>query len=335
MAQTVTLGLADVQALARRIFASLGFGAVDAGILADTIMRAERDGPRSHGLFMLPAYASSVRSGWADPRGVPNLERPRPGRLDVDGGNNFAQISMARYRDDLIAAARELGVATLSIRNSHHIAALRGDIEPIAAQGLIALMFVASRLWLAPWRGRRRVFGTNPMAFACPRPDGPPIVWDMASSAVALTDLRLAASQGHAAPADAILDAQGNPTTDPRAIESGGMLLPFGGHKGMAVALMVEILAAALTGGNLALEDQSAKTPGAMSARGGQLMLVLDPAGAGGASFGRRVAMLIGAIEGNGEARVPGDGRLARRAAAERDGVTVDAALLDRLNKLG
>lgn len=335
MAQTVTLGLADVRALARRIFVSLGFGVVDADILAGTIMRAERDGPRSHGLFMLPAYASSVRSGWADPCGVPKLERPRLGRLEVDGGNNFAQISIARHRDDLIAAARELGVASLSIRNSHHIAALRGDVEPIAEEGLIALIFVASRPWLAPWRGRRRAFGTNPMAFACPRPNGPPIVWDMASSAVALTDLRLAASQGHAAPADAILDAQGNPTTDPRAIESGGMLLPFGGHKGMAIALMVEILAAALTGGNLALEDQSAKTPGAMSARGGQLMLVFDPAGAGGAAFDRRVAMLVGAIEGNGEARVPGDGRFARRAAAERDGVAVDASLLERLNKLG
>lgn len=334
MAHTVTLGLDDVQALAHRIFASLGFGAVETGILAGTIMLAERDGPRSHGLFMLPAYASSVRSGWADPRGTPSLQRTRAGRIEVDGDNNFAQIAIERYRSDLIAAARELGVASLSIRNSHHIAALRGDVEPIAAQGLIALMFVASRPWLAPWRGRRRVFGTNPMAFACPRSDGPPIVWDMASSAVALTDLRLAASQGHAAPADAILDAQGNPTTDPRAIEAGGMLLPFGGHKGMAIALMVEILAAALTGGNLALEDQSAKAPGAMSANGGQMMLVLDPAGAGEASFGRRVAMLVGAIEGNGEARVPGDGRLTRRTAAERDGVAVDAALLERVNKL-
>lgn len=334
MAQSVTLGLGEVENLARRVFTALDFEASEAAILADTIVRAERDGPRSHGLFMLPAYVSSVRSGWADARGVPALQRPRAGRLEADGGNNFAQLSIARYRDDLIAAARELGVASLSIRNSHHIAALRGDVEPFAARGLVAIMFVASRPWLAPWRGRRRVFGTNPMAFACPRPDGPPIVWDMASSAVALTDLRLAASQGHAAPADAILDARGNPTTDPRAIESGGMLLPFGGHKGMAIALMVEILAAALTGGNLALEDQSAATPGAMSARGGQLILVLDPAGAGGASFGRRVAMLVSAIEGNGAARVPGDGRLARRAVAERDGVALDAALLERLNKL-
>ena len=334
MPDPAAITLDEVEDLARRVFLANGFAEAGATILARTIRNAERDGPRSHGLFMLPAYVASVKAGWADPTGTPSLTRPRPATLAVDGANGFAQVAIDAYRADLIAAAREFGVATMAVRNSHHIAALRGDVEPFAEAGMIAIMSVASRLWLAPWGGTRKAFGTNPMAFACPRPDGPPIVWDMASAAIAVTEVRMAAAQGHDVPPDCILDAAGNPTTDPGALAKGGMLLPVGRHKGTAIALMVEVLAAALTGGSLALEDRSGEYPGAMSANGGQLIIAIDPSAGDPSAYAARLGTLMAALAENGDARVPGDGRLARRQAADAGGVKVDAALLERLNAL-
>lgn len=330
----VRLSLAEVEDLAGRVFLANGVSEATAAILAGIIASAERDGPRSHGLAMLPRYVSSLRCGWIDGRSEPSWSEPAPGLLRADGANGFAQAVIHRGRERLAAMARAQGIASLGLRNAHHIGPLRADVEPLAEQGLIAIAMSNSRPFLVPWQGTRSIFGTNPMAFACPREAPPPLVWDQASSVMAISDVRLAAAEGRALDEPAGLDPGGAPSRDPAAVLDSSRLLPFGRHKGAAIALMVEILAGALGGGNLAIENRGADVPGALSSNAGQLLIAIDPALAHGPGFAGRIAALLAAYEDNGEARIPGDGRLGRRAQAERDGIAVEQGLLDRIEAL-
>jgi delta1-piperideine-2-carboxylate reductase len=163
----------------------------------------------------------------------------------------------------LVEKARSAGIAVLAIRNSHHFAALWPDVEPFAYEGLVALSVVNSMTCVVPHGADRPLFGTNPIAFAAPRADGEPIVFDLATSAIAHGDVQIAARKGERLPPGMGVDGLGQPTQDPKAILEGGALLPFGGHKGSALSMMVELLAAALTGGNFSFEFDWKNHPGA------------------------------------------------------------------------
>lgn len=325
---------AELRALLERIFARHGVATPGAALLAGTVAAAERDGCLSHGIFRVPGYIASLKSGYVDGAAVPAVHQDRPGTIAVDGRRGFAQVALHAARDRLLEATRRQGIACLAVRNAHHYAALAPDIEPFAEAGLVALSCVNGRSRVAPWGARRAVIGTNPLAFACPRVDAPPLLWDMATSAIANGDVLLAARGGHTIPAGVALDADGAPTTAPRAVLEGGALLPFGGHKGGAVAVMVEILAAALTGGRFGFEDEAHLHPGAMTANAGQLVILVDPEATGGADFAVRVGGLLERIADAGAGRVPGDRRLARRVEAERLGIAIEAARLEELRQL-
>jgi (2R)-3-sulfolactate dehydrogenase (NADP+) len=172
------------------------------------------------------------------------------------------------------------------------------------------------------------VFGTTPMAFAAPRQHAPPIVVDLALSQVARGKILTAAQKGEPVPRDWAVDEHGQPTTDAKAALKGA-LQPIGGAKGAALALMVEVLAVALTGAHFGFEassffDAEGPPPGV-----GQLLIAIDPgAFAGRELFVGRIAALAGAIEGAAGARLPGSRRLALRAKAMAEGLAVDASLL-------
>ena len=326
------LSLEDVRRIALDVLRGSRLDEPALGILADRIVAAERDGPASHGLFMLPSYVSGLRSGWINPAAVPRIDIGSS--IHVDGDNGFAQTGIEAVRAHLGSAARANGIALLTQRNAHHIGALRSDVEGFAEEGLVALMFVATRKRVVPFGGTSALLGTNPFAFAAPVANRPPFVWDMATSSTALTDLRMAAEAGEAVPTGTGVDRDGRPTTDARAILDGGALQPFGGHKGSAIAMMVEILAAGVTGGRFAVEDQAASVPGAASANGGQSLIVIDPQRASGTDLARRLEDWFTRFDDNDGLRLPGDGRLARRAAASRDGILVRSALLAQLQGL-
>jgi delta1-piperideine-2-carboxylate reductase len=333
-ADTTRLDLDAVRRLAEAVLDANGVARPTVDILAGRIMAAERDGPASHGLFMLPAYVSSLRAGWVDGRATPQMTRRSPAALHVDGAGGFAQAGIESARDATVAAARAEGVALLTQRNAHHIGALRSDVEPFAEAGLLAMMFVATRRRVVPHGGSRPLLGTNPLAFAAPVAGRPPFVWDMATSASSISDVRLAAEAGRPVPDGTGVDRDGRPTNDATAIIDGGALLTFGGHKGGAIAMMVEIMAAGLTGGNFAVDDRASSVPGAASANGGQCLLVIDPTTASGTDLPQRLAGWLAGFGDGAGGRLPGDGRLARRAAAIRDGVTVGTALVERLRGL-
>ncbi|MEM7088202.1 MAG: Ldh family oxidoreductase [Pseudomonadota bacterium] len=329
-----TLTLDQIQALAQSVLNAAGMDRQGSDVLSGLVMKSERDGPRSHGLRMLPVYVQSFVSGYANPQAQPRVDHIAPAVLRGDGDNGYYQIVLAQAQDPLIRMAHANGLAAFTCSNCHHLGALRFDTEPFARAGLVALAVVNSLSMIVPHGGQRPVFGTNPMSFACPHDRGEPVVWDQASSVAALMDIRMAAAEGVKLTHPAGLDSNGEATTDPTQILETRSLLPFGEHKGAAIAFMVEVLGAALAGGTLSVDNADREQHGALNIKGGATLIVVDPARFGSPSFRDYVSRICAQIEGNGDARIPGDGRLAKRAAAIQHGVKVSTEVLDQLNAI-
>ena len=324
----------ELVALLQRVFIRHGTSLEVAAVLAHNCASAERDGAHSHGVFRIPGYVSTLNSGWVSGKAVPVVEDVASGFVRVDAANGFAQPALAAARGLLVEKARSAGIAVLAIRNSHHFAALWPDVEPFAEEGLVALSVVNSMTCVVPHGADRPLFGTNPIAFAAPRADGPPIVFDLATSAIAHGDVQIAARNGERVPLGTGVDSLGQPTQDPKAILEGGALLPFGGHKGSALSMMVELLAAALTGGNFSFEFDWSNHPGARTPWTGQLLILIDPAKTAGQGFAERSQELVRQMHAVGLRRLPGDRRHRTRAKSLEQGIVLELALLQQLREL-
>lgn len=327
-----------LQATLARIFERHGTSAEVAAVLAHNCASAERDGSHSHGVFRIPGYLSTLASGWVDGHAIPRVQDRAPGYLAVDACNGFAQPAYMAAYDTLAAKARANGIALLAIHNSHHFAALWPDVEPLARDGLVALALVNSMACVVPSGGTRALFGTNPIAFAAPRAGHDPLVFDLATSAISHGDVQIAAREGRLLPDGFGVDRHGRHTNDPRAILDGGALLPFGGvhgsYKGSALSMMVELLAAALTGGHFSFEFDWSGHPGAQTPHTGELIIAIDPAKSCGRSFAQRCEELVQAMAGAGQARLPGERRYRQRALALRDGIALPADTWCELQRL-
>tara|TARA_R100000365_G_C2732856_1_gene62773 strand:+ start:193 stop:1203 length:1011 start_codon:yes stop_codon:yes gene_type:complete len=328
------IAFTDLVALLEAIFVRFGTSRQVAAILADNCARCERDGAKSHGVFRMKGYTDSLATGWVDGRAEPVLEEAAAGFLRVDAQNGFAQPALALGRDVLVEKTRANGIALLAIRNSHHLSALWPDLEPFAEQGFIALSTVNSFACTVPHGGQSAVFGTNPIAFGAPTRSGEPVVFDMATSSMANGDVQIAAREGNQLPPGAGVDSNGNPTTDPNAVLNGGALLPFGGHKGSLISMMIEFLSAALTGGNYSFEFDWSGHPGAATPLTGQLIILIDAARAGGAPFGVRAETLIDEMASAGVKRFPGQHRFAARKRSDAEGIALGADDLNWLEAL-
>jgi len=309
-----------------------------ARVIAGRMAQAQRDGALSHGLLRLPGYIATLDSGWVDGAAVPQMEDIAPGVLRVDAHNGFAQIAVEFAREPLMRKARANGIAILAIRNSHHFAALWPDVEPFARAGFVAISFVNSKRRVLLWDGDKPLVGTNPLAFAVPGAGGDPLVFDQATSVISQGEVLLAAKEGRQV-ADGIgTDAQGRPTRDPNAILDGGALRAFGGHKGASIAFMVEVMAAAITGGQFGYEHDQTGYPAAQTSRAGQTVILIDPDRSTGSSFGARVEALLKQAGASGVSRLPGAHRYARREKSHAAGIPVsdDAwKLLETLSARG
>ncbi|AIG01385.1 malate/L-lactate dehydrogenase family protein [Pseudomonas fluorescens] len=333
-AVSTSMAFAQLVALLKAIFIRHGASPDVASVLADNCARAEQDGAHSHGVFRIPGYVSTLGSGWVNGQAVPVVEDVASGFVRVDAANGFAQPALAAARPLLVEKARSAGIAVLAIRNSHHFAALWPDVEPFAEEGLVALSMVNSMTCVVPHGADRPLFGTNPIAFAAPRADGPPIVFDLATSAIAHGDVQIAARKGERVPPGTGVDSLGQPTQDPKAILEGGALLPFGGHKGSALSMMVELLAGALTGGNFSFEFDWSNHPGAKTPWTGQLLIVIDPSKTAGQDFALRSQELVRQMHAVGLRRLPGDRRHRTRAKAQLEGIMIEGDELARLRSL-
>ena len=304
------------------IFVREGCSGDNAHAVARALVAAEADGLKGHGLSRIPTYLQMVRSGKIDGTARPSATRPRPGVLAIDAAHGFAYPALDLAVAELPALAAAQGIAAASIRRSSHCGETGLPCEALAKQGLVALLFANTPGAMAPWGGRQPVFGTNPIAFASPLQGRDPVVVDLALSKVARGPIVAAKQRGESIPQGWALDAEGTATTDPDKALAGSMI-PLGDAKGAALAFMVEVLAACLTGANLAFEASSFLDGKGSPPATGQLLLALDPSAFGHAQFGERIAALAAAIEQQPGARLPGTRRLASRARAAREGIVI------------
>lgn len=328
------LDFESLAALLERVFLRAGADAPVARILAANCAACERDGSQSHGIFRVPGYLSSIASRWVDPRATPAVEDVGAAMVRVDARNGFAQPALAAASDLLLSKVAATGAAVLAIRNSHHFSALWPDIEPFAERGLLAISAVNSFACAVPHGARRPVFGTNPIAYAAPRLGGPPLVADLATSSMANGDVQIAARLGQQLPPGYAVDGDGMPTLEPQVVLESGALLTFGGHKGSAIALLIELLGAALTGGAFSYEVDWSAYPGAQTPHTGQCIILIDPDRGRGRQFAARTEGLVEKLFDAGLSRLPGTRRYACREAAARQGIPIPAAELARLEEL-
>lgn len=333
----VTLfGFDELVELVLPVFTSNGCSDEVAQHLAINCVSAERDAANSHGLFRLRGYVSSLRSGWVDGKAIPILEDAGAGFLRVDAMNGFTVPALAAGREALLDKVSRNGVAIIAIRNSHHLGALSLDVEPFAENGLLAISVINSMKSVVPAGGKKAVYGTNPIAYAIPRLNAAPLVVDQATSSRAHGDVQIAARDGEELEPGVGVDHNGQPTTDPRKVLDGGALLPFGGYKGAAMAMLVEVLCAALVGGKFSYEVDLSRHPGAATPHTGQFILLIDPQKGRGElpHFIDRIEALIAALQDAGQDRFPGDRRLASRESAARQGIPLTSEHLAMINEL-
>jgi delta1-piperideine-2-carboxylate reductase len=305
-----------------------------ATLLAENMAGAERDGAHSHGVFRIRGNLGSLDSGWVDGKAVPVLEDVAPGMLRADGRNGFSLPALDMASEPLMQRARANGIAMLSVRKAHHFSAVWPDIEPFARQGFIALAMVNSMASVVPHGGHRKVYGTNPFGFAAPREGRDPLVFDQASSAMANGDVQIAAREGRELPPGSGVDRHGKPTTDPKAVLDGGALLPFGGHKGSSIAMMMEIMGAALAGSDYSFEIDWSAHPGAATPHGGQTYILIDPKRGAVNSFADRLEVLIEEIHDAGQSRLPGDRRYENRRDSLANGIPISNEALTEIRRL-
>jgi len=328
-----TLTVAAIEHLAQSALAAHGASPAAAASLARAIAAAERDGLASHGLAYLPTYCEHLDIGKVVGAAEPVLEQTAPAALLVDAGAGFAHPAIDLGLAALLPLAHAQGVATLAIRNSYNCGVLGYHTERVAAAGLVGLGFTNAPAAIAPWGALKPVLGTNPWSLAVPGADGPAFVIDQSASVVAKSEVIKRARAGEPLSPGWALDEHGQPTTDGQAALRGTMM-PSGGAKGVGTALLVEVMAACLTGATPGVRASPFSGPAGGPPRTGQFFVAFAPDATSGGAFGDRLGEVLAAFAAQLGARLPGSRRRAARARAERDGVAVDAGLLARVRAL-
>ncbi len=328
-----TLTLDDVERIARACLMASGATALQAEPVARSIRDAEAEGTRGIGLGYLPWYCGHLRVAKIAGAAIPHVTQPAPGTVLVDAADGFAHPAYEAGEPLLIAAAQAQGIALMGISNAYACGVLGYFTGRLAAKGLLALMFANASATMAPWGGRTPFFGTNPWSMAAPR-DGAPLIMDSSSSATAFVNLATAARTGAPIPAHWALDSEGRPTTD-AAAGMAGSIAPSGEHKGSALALMVEVLAAGLTGAHFSYAASSLGDDLGGPPRLGQTIIAIRADSLGQTGVTARIETLLGEMGAQEGVRIPGDRRHANRALTGAQGVEIDDDLANTLRNLG
>jgi LDH2 family malate/lactate/ureidoglycolate dehydrogenase len=333
---THSVALDQLRTCLATLLERLDVSAPHAAQIADVLLDAELRGYPDHGVWFLGEVAGWYRSGALNPR--PNIRVVHETELSLllDGDGGCGAVAAQQAMDWCVERAHQRGMAMAGIQRSGHFIAGAPYVTSAARAGCLALAAANVTPLMPPPGGRRRTLGTNPFAFAAPTGGEFPLVFDMATSAIAGFKVRLAAREGRRLPPDLIANAQGEPTTDPQDFLNGGLLLPFGGHKGFGMALLVEVLAGVLTGASFGAEAS------VTHAREGHFFLALDPAlFLPAAQFTQRMDELIRQVKsgervaGTDELFIPGERGQRRAAELRRSGqVPLDTQGWRTLNEL-
>lgn len=332
MSGNMTISLDEVEALALAALLRAGASEAQAWPVARSIRSAEAEGTRGIGLGYLKWYCGHMRVGKITGNAVPTVIHRTPSVIFVDAKDGFAHPAYEAGEAALIAATQAQGIAILGVANAYACGVLGYFVDRLARAGLVALATTNASASIAPWGGAVPFFGTNPWAFAAPRA-GDPLVMDGSSSATAYVNVAGAAKRGETIPADWALDRSGQPTTDPVEGLKGSMA-PAGGHKGAVMALMVEVLAAGLTGANWSFQASSLANDEGGPPRLGQSIIAIAPGVLSGVDFGAGLEVMLASMLSQPGVRLPGARRHANRKVAERQGVDLDREFAAELTKL-
>src|SRR5438105_866509 len=270
----------QLRRVTRAILKSGGSAAPEADLVADHLVQANLAGHDSHGVGMIPAYVRHLKAGLVVPNTRAKLVKDEGAVLMFDGGRGYGRSVAGEAMAAGITRCRQTGVVALTLANAHHIGRVGAYGELAAAAGLVSLHFVNvtdHRALVAPFRGTDARFVTNPVCIAIPGTDRqPPVLLDMATSAIAMGKVRVAKNEGHEVDAGVLIDQHGKPTRDPNVMyaEKTGALLPFGGHKGYGLAVVTELLATTLSGGP-SIQPGNPRLGGIIN---NMLSILIDPA---------------------------------------------------------
>lgn len=331
---TKNMSVSSIHELTKSTLMQFGADAENAGAVADTVSMAERDGCLSHGLFRLPGYVATLKSGKVNGKARPTVKNLAPAVVQVNGHNCFAPHAVKAGRAALIEAANTCGVAIMPMIGVHHFAALWPDLEEICESGLAAFACVSYKPSVIPAGGRKPLYGTNPIAFGWPRPGKSPMIFDMATAVMARGEVAISAREGHTLPEGVGVDADGNPTTDPNEILKGA-LLAFGGYKGSSISMMVELLAGAMIGESFSFEAAERDLADGGPPQGGEFLFAINPSLVRGDDdwYAHAEGFFDKVYEQDGT-RLPGDRRYQNRAKHDKDGVEVSQIVLDKIAAL-
>jgi (2R)-3-sulfolactate dehydrogenase (NADP+) len=320
--------------LARTAMAKAGANSKMAEAAARHLVRAEEQGLPTHGMSRVPFYCSMLRRGRADGTAEPAVSSAKPGVCLIDNRDGLPYVSAALAVEEVIRRARANGIAFAGIRNSSHAGVLGIHLQPIADAGLVGFGFTNSPAAIPAWGGKKGLFGTNPVAAAFPRRTGDPLVIDLALTTVVRGKIMMAMRKGEKIPEGWALDRDGRPTTDPKEAIERGSLFPIGGAKGAMLALMFELICAALTGAAIGAEADSFFSEEGNKPRIGQAFIAIDPGAlAGTERYLERVETVIAAMQADAEVRLPGARRFTSQRAASA-GIEVPDELIGQIEKL-
>lgn len=336
MGETVTLSLDQLYTISYETLRRLGLSEEHAQVNARLLQTCQRDDCGSHGIYRLISCAQAIKAGAVVLDAKPEATDHAGGIVKVDAKGGFSTLAYELGRPLLIEKARKLGLAAMVINHCSHFSALWPEVERLADDGLVSLAMVPSHSWVAPAGGKSGVFGTNPIAFGWPRAGQYPFVFDFATSAAARGELELHRRADKPIPLGWAVDKEGQPTTDPVAAIEGAMLT-FGGHKGSALAIMIELLAGPLIGDMLSMESQEFDAGRNVAPVHGELIIAFNPESFLGVQMAEHMARgekLFSAITEQG-ARLPSQRRYASRERNIASGtVQISKQLYDDILKL-
>lgn len=329
-----------VKQLAAAIAAKAGVKKKDAAILADALVDADIHGTSTHGISRLNIYTRRIQKGLIDPRAKLVIERSHGAVMSVDAGNGLGQVQAVKVLEKLAKKAKKTSVAAATIRNSQHFGALSYYCNLAAKQDLILFATTSCEPSMSPEGACQAFFGTNPIAVSFPTGKGWTIKIDLATSIVARGNIIAAQKKGQLIPAGWALSPDGEPTTD-AATALAGTVLTMAGHKGYALALMVEVFSSVLSGAAIGPAIGSMYKNMDRKQDVGHFFFLLDIAAfMDVAEFKRRLDKTIDDIKacrkrpGVNEILVPGERSHRKAQENTAQGISIDEATINELKAL-
>ncbi|RAL14687.1 Ldh family oxidoreductase [Aspergillus homomorphus CBS 101889] len=327
-----------LSAFVQRVLEGNGVSAADATIIANCLIQADLRGVDTHGSNRIPSYMARIRQGVLDANATPTLQQVTPVVAQVDGHNAFGFVAAHLAMERAIGMAREFGIGMVSVKHSNHFGMSAWLVQQAVDAGMLSLVFTNSSPALPAWGGREKLMGVSPIACGAPAGVAPPFILDMAPSVAARGKIYKALRRGERIPEDWALDAEGKRTTDPEQALQGTML-PMGGPKGSALAIMMDVFSGVLSGSAFAGGVTNPYDPSKPADVGHFLIAIKPDLFMGLEDFKERMDYLyqrvVGCEKMDGVDRIyyPGEIELLCKEKREKEGIPLAEAEISALNR--